>query len=400
LFFATVNTSGLVLGVDTFVALLAAALLLSIVAERAGVPGAVLLVAAGMIGGSIWHVRPPFQFSEALLFIFLPPLIFEAAWNVHLDVLRQTWKQIVLLAFPGTLVVAFAIAGGITALGSMPFATALLYGAMVAATDPVAVIAVFRRFPVPEHVKIIVEAESICNDGVALVLYTTALTMATGGSVNAASAVGHGALEVAGGIAIGSAFAYAAWWLLQATAAPEYEVTMTVALAYIAYLAADHLGLSGIFACASAGVMLRALQRRNDRVIKNVDAVDHFWNATAFIANAVVFIGTGLLIDFPRITREPALILPAIAIVFVSRAVLVTAVFRDLRARLTAFLAGMRGALPLALALALPNTVAHRAEIVDAVFATVFVTLVLQGLPLQPVISRLYPSSRERPRVT
>lgn len=394
------NTDGLVLGVDTFVALLAAALLLSILAERAGVPGAVLLVAAGMLAGGVWHVRPPFQFSEALLFIFLPPLIFEAAWNVALNVLQRTWQQIVLLAFPGTIVVAFAIAGGITALGSLPFATALLYGAMVAATDPVAVIAVFRKFAVPEQLKTIVESESICNDGVALVLYTTALTMATGGRVNVPAAIGHGALEVAGGIAIGSAFAYAAWWLLRATAAPEYEVTMTVALAYITYLAADHLGLSGIFACASAGVLLRALQRRNDRVITNVDAVDHFWNATAFIANAVVFIGTGLLIDFPRVTHEPALILPAIAIVLISRAVLVSAVFHDLRSRLTAFLAGMRGALPLALALALPSTVNHRAEILDAVFATVFVTLVLQGLPLQPVISRLYPQNSDVPRIT
>jgi CPA1 family monovalent cation:H+ antiporter len=394
-----VNPGGLVLGVDTFVALLAAALMLSIFAERAGVPGAVLLVAAGMLAGGIWHLRPPFQFSEALLFIFLPPLIFEAAWNVGLDVLRRTWPQIVLLAFPGTIFVAFAIAGGITALGSLPFATALLYGAMVAATDPIAVIAVFRKFPVPERLKTIVVAESIFNDGVALVLYTTALTLATGGSVNVPAAAGRGALEVAGGIAIGSAFAYGAWWLLRATAAAEYEVTMTVALAYIAYLAADHLALSGIFACASAGVMLRALQRRNDRVIRNIDAVDHFWNATAFIANAIVFIGTGLLIDLPRITHEPALILPAIAIVFVSRAVLVTAVFRDIRSRLTAFLAGMRGALPLALALALPGTVGNRTEILDAVFATVFVTLVLQGLPLQPVISRLYPPIRDRPRV-
>jgi CPA1 family monovalent cation:H+ antiporter len=303
-----VNPNGLVLGVDTFVALLAAALLISILAERAGVPGAVLLVAAGMLAGGIWQVRPPFQFSEALLFIFLPPLIFEAAWNVHLDVLRRTWQQIVLLAFPGTFVVAFAIAGGITALGSLPFATALLYGAMVAATDPVAVIAVFRKFRVPERVKTIVGAESICNDGVALVLYTTALTAAAGGSVNVPAAAWHGALEVAGGIAIGSAFAHTAWWLLRATAAPEYEVTMTVALAYIAYLDANHLGLSGIFACASAGVMLRALQRRTDRAMKNVDAVDHFWNATGFIANAIVFISTGLLIDFPRITHEPALI--------------------------------------------------------------------------------------------
>jgi CPA1 family monovalent cation:H+ antiporter len=389
-----VSPSDLVLGVEAFVALIAAALLLSMLAERAGVPAAVLLVGAGMIAGSLWHIRPPFDFSQAILFIFLPPLIFEAAWNVHLTELRHTWKQTALLALPGTIVVAFTIAGAITALGALPFGAALLYGAMVAATDPVAVIAVFRKFPVPDRVKTIVEAESLSNDGVAVVLYATALTIATGGSVNWLAAAGHGAIE--GGVAIGCGLAYAVWWLLQATSSAEYEVTTTVALAYISYLAADRLDLSGIFACASAGIVLRALQRRSARAIENLDDADRFWNTTAYIANAVVFISTGLVIDFPRITHEPALIAVAIAVVLVSRAVLVSLVLRDARSRVTAFLAGMRGALPLALALALPAGLAHRAEIIDAVFATVFVTLVLQGLPLEPVVRRLYPPDRTK----
>jgi CPA1 family monovalent cation:H+ antiporter len=386
------NPSDLVLGVEAFVALIAAALLLSVLAERAGVPAAVLLVAAGMIGGGIWHIRPPFDFSQAILFIFLPPLIFEAAWNVHLAELRRTWKQIALLALPGTVVVATAIAGTITALGALPFGAALLYGAMVAATDPVAVIAIFRKFPVPDRVKTIVEAESLSNDGVAVVLYATALTLATGGSVDWLTAVGHGVLEVAGGVAIGCTLAYAAWWLLKATSSAEYEVTATVALAYIAYLAAARLDLSGIFACAAAGIVLRALQRRSVQPIANLDDADRFWNTTAYIANAVVFISTGLVIDFPRMVHEPALIAIAIAVVLVSRAALVSIVLRDARTRLTVFLAGMRGALPLALALALPAGISHRAEIIDAVFATVFVTLVLQGLPLEPVVRRLYPT--------
>lgn len=125
-------------------------------------------------------------------------------------------------------------------------------------------------------------------------------------------------------------------------------------------------------------------------MIRNVDDADRFWNTTASVANSVVFISTGLLIDFPRIGHEPGLIAIAISIVFASRAALVYVVLRDWPARTTAFLAGIRGALPLALALALPDTLAHRAEIIDAVFATVFVTLVLQGLPLEAVVQRLY----------
>lgn len=381
------------IGVSAFVALLVGAIVLSIVAERVGVPGAVLLVGAGIVAGAIWHVRPPFDFSNALLFIFLPPLIFEAAWNVHLGELRLAWKAIALLALPGTLVVAFAIAFGITALGALPFGAALVYGAIVAATDPVAVVAVFRKFPVPANVKTIVEAESISNDGVALVLYSSALTVALGGGVDWFAAIGHGVLAIVGGVAIGTVAAYVAWIVLRFTDAAEHEVTITVVAAYLAYLAADRLGLSGIFATAAAGIVLRALEQRNVSHIANVEDADRFWNTTAYIANAIVFIATGLLIDLSRVAHEPLTIAIAIAIVLASRALIVLAILRERRVRVAAFLAGMRGALPLALALALPPALPFRAEIVDAVFATVFVTLVLQGIPLEPVIRRLYPAT-------
>lgn len=388
------NTPELVLGVNAFVALLAGALLVSMVAERVRIPAAVLLVMTGMVAGGVWHVRPPFSFSGALLFIFLPPLIFEAAWNVRLDDLRRTWKAIACLAFPGTLFVAFAVAGGIVGLGLLPFGAAFLVGAIVAATDPVAVIAVFRNVPVPNAVRTIVEAESVANDGVAVVLYSAALALALGESANWLVITGHGILAIVGGIVVGGIVAWAGAWLLRATTRGEVEVMMSVVLAYVAYLAADRLTLSGIFACASAGLVLRALHHRDDRLFENVDEVDRFWHVIAAITNAVVFVAMGLLIDVPGLGREPLLIGIAIAIVFASRAVIVAAVIRDSRSRTTVFLAGIRGALPVALALALPEGLPHRGEIVDVVFATVFVTLVLQGLPLELVARRLYPAQR------
>ena len=378
------------LGVDAFVGLLAAAVLVSILAERIRVPAAVLLVAVGAAAGTVLHVKPPFEFAPALLFVFLPPLIFEAAWNIDLPLLRRCLGRIALLAFPGTLIIAFAIAAAIAAVGALPFGAALLFGAMVAATDPVAVIAVFRRVGVPAELKTIVEGESLANDGVAVVLYGIALTLAQGGSVNWLVEGAHGIVEVVGGVAVGAVCAIVVWRVMRHTDASEYEVTITVALAYIAYLAADGLALSGIFATASGGVLLRFLQRRNDRVLVNVDDADRFWDTGASIANAMVFIATGLLIDVPRMLHEPLLIFAALAVVLVSRALLVVAVVSGRRARITVFLAGMRGALPLALAISLPATVPHRPEIIDAVFATVFVTLVLQGLSLRAVVRRLY----------
>jgi CPA1 family monovalent cation:H+ antiporter len=261
---------------------------------------------------------------------------------------------------------------------------------MVAATDPVAVVAVFRRVGVPIDVRTIVEGESLANDGVAVVLYGTALTLVAGGTVTWTSALAHGIVAVAGGIAVGVACALIVWWLMRATSASEYEVTVTVALAYIAYLIADHLQLSGIFATASAGVLLRFRQHRDGKLMRNVDDADSFWNTGAYIVNAIVFLSTGLLIDASRLVHEPLLIVATLVVVFASRALLVIAVIRELRARLTVLVAGMRGALPLALAISLPETVPNRARIIDAVFATVFVTLVVQGLPLAPLVRALY----------
>ncbi len=159
-----------------------------------------------------------------------------------------------MLAFPGVLVSAFAVAAGLAAVGALPFGAALVFGAIVAATDPVAVVAVFRRVDVPAAVRTIVEGESIANDGVAVVLYGIAVTLASGGAVSWLAESVHGVVALAGGGAIGVVCGLVVWLTLRLTRTAEYEVTATVALAYVAYLAAQALGLSGIFATAAAAV--------------------------------------------------------------------------------------------------------------------------------------------------
>jgi CPA1 family monovalent cation:H+ antiporter len=160
-------------------------------------------------------------------------------------------------------------------------------------------------------------------------------------------------------------------------------------LAYIAYLAADAAHCSGIFATTAAAITLRTLLTRRER-LSNRDGVDTFWNSAAYIANAVVFVATGLFIDPRRIFHEPLLVVTAIAVMLGSRVVLAVLVGPDMRARVTVFMAGMRGALPLALALALPASFPDRAAIIDVVFAVVLVTFVLQGTVLQFIAGRLY----------
>ena len=373
-------------GVGGFVALLGAAVLIAILAERLRVPAAVALVAIG----AAFQVPPPFAFGDTLLFVFLPPLIFEAAWNLDLASLRRMAWRIVLLAVPGTLATAAVVAGCVVLAGALPPAPALLLGAIVAATDPVAVVAAFRRVHVPADLRTLVEGESLSNDGVALILFAFAVAVAGGQPTSIGGDVVIGALEVVGGIAIGAAAGLLCAGVLRATNATEYEVTVTIVLAYGAYLLATALHCSGIFATAAGAIALRAAVRRIPDAMNNSDEVDRIWAAAAFMANAVVFLATGLLILPGRIVHEPALVITAVVGVGLARAALALVATGVRADRITIFLAGMRGALPLALALSLPETLPYRAPIIDATFAVVLITIVAQGAPLEVVLARLY----------
>lgn len=373
-------------GVGAFVALLGAAVVVSILAERLRVPVAVALVAVG----TFVHVDLPFAFGDVLLFVFLPPLVFEAAWNLDLGALRRTGVRIAMLAVPGTLATAALVAGALIALGIFTPGSALVFGAIVSATDPVAVVAAFRRVDVPLDVRTLVEGESLANDGVALVLFALALAFASGASPPVGVEIAAGIAAIAIGIAVGVVFGLACAFALRATDALEYEVTVTIVLAYLAYVAAAAWHGSGLFATAAGAVALRAALARMPAALTNAADVDRAWIALAFIANAVVFLATGILIQPQRIVHEPVLVIAAVGAVWLARALLALVAGRSRRDRVTLFLAGMRGALPLALALGLPATLPGRPQIIDATFAVVLITIVAQGAPLQPVLARLY----------
>jgi CPA1 family monovalent cation:H+ antiporter len=373
-------------GVGAFIALLGAAVLVAILAERVRIPAAVAMVAVG----TLFRIAPPFAFGDTLLFVFLPPLIFEAAWNLDLDALRRLGWRIAALAVPGTLATAGIVAGGLALLGVLPFGAALVFGAIVAATDPIAVVAAFRRVTVPTDLRTLIEGESLSNDGVAVVLFGFALALAAGQPVSPGAEALAGVVQIGGGVLIGALGGVLCAAVLRATNAAEHEVTVTIVLAYVAYLAATGIHCSGIFATAAGAIALRAAIAHNPNAMSHTEEVDRAWNALAFVANAVVFIATGLLIQPDRIAHEPVLVLAAVGVVWLARVLLALVATRDRAGRITVFLAGMRGALPLALALSLPDTVPFRPQIIDATFAVVLVTIVVQGAPLEVVLKRLY----------
>jgi NhaP-type Na+/H+ or K+/H+ antiporter len=372
------NVTSIASSAGFFTILLACALAISIAAERLRLPPAVLLVGGGALAAALWHVALPFPFGPALLFVFLPPLIFEASWHLNLREARRNVGAIGLLAIFATLAGAFAVAFVADFTGAMPFAAALILGSILAATDPIAVTAIFRSVGVPENIRAIVEAESIGNDGVSLVLYGIALTMASGAAVSWYHAIAHGSIAVVMGCVAGAVCAVPLWLAFSISDASEYEVAGTVALAYSSYLLATALGWSGIFACASAAVTLRLLIRRRAHM-QHLRRVGEFWHSTAYMTNSIVFLATGLSIVAGRIVHEPWMVVVVLLTLFAVRAVLSFAAMPRWPQSAFVFFAGVRGALPLALALALPVTTPYRAQIVDGVFAVVIVTLAIQG---------------------
>ncbi len=385
-------------GVAVFVALLAFALLVALVSERLRFPYPIALVVVGTIATQIHPIPEPFPYSAGLLGLFLPALVFEAAWNIDVHALRRRALAIGVLAVPGVLATTAIVAGLVTAAGVFPFALALVLGAIVSATDPIATIAVFRRLSVPPDLQAIVEGESLANDGVAVALVAAALPFAQGASGGpAATAIASAIASVCGGVLIGAAAAALLALLVRDRGESTVHVVASILVAYGSYLVADAFGLSGIFAAGAAGITWRIVvpTARGATIDRDVDV---FWASVAFLANAFIFLQMGLTLRVDRIAHEPVLAVVAVGAVVLARIVLVFGTLPWLvNGRrgwtTTVALSGMRGALSLALVLTLPNAFPMRAQLVDAVFAVVLVTLVVQGTALEPVLSRLRPAA-------
>jgi CPA1 family monovalent cation:H+ antiporter len=383
----------------TIVILLGVAALFARLAAEAGLPPAGAIMLVGISAGGILPHALTIELRPGVLAVFLPALIFEAAWDIDARVLRRVAGAIAVLALPGTLLTAMAIAAAAT-VGGLQAGPAFVLGAILSATDPVAVLALFRRLRIPPELFTIVEGESIANDGVAAVLVIALVPLAaTWWSTAGAGAVFLRMLMMSiGGIAAGVGVALAATPVLRATRFSFLRIVVTLGVAYGAYALAAFFGASGILASAAAGVALPAIALGD-----GARDVERFWDRVAIAANALVFLLTGLSLRLERIFHEPLLLAAIVLAVVASRAFLAF-VLVPLKVPAAAragwrgaiALAGVRGGLSLALALGLPADFPGRASILDAVFAVVFLTVVVQGWILEPVLRRLI--LEERPR--
>lgn len=378
-------------------------------AGRLGVPYPIFLLLAGLGIGFIPGLPEVEVDPEVIFLVFLPPLIHAAAWQTSPRRLKANAKTIGLLAvglvvatMAGVAVVAHALVPALT------WPAAFVLGAVVAPTDTVAAVAVFRRIGVPERIVTLVEGESLINDGTSLVLYRTALTALTTGIFVASEAALDLLLVGTGGALFGLAVA---WVIRQARLRiedPLIEITVTLLTPFLAYIGAEEvLGVSGILAVVSSGLYLGA--KSGGDLSSNTRLQSYgFWSVLTFVLEGLLFILIGL--QFPAALDQlegdtGQLIVAALAVagVIIGIRMLTTlaTVPLPLAERVVVGWAGMRGAVSLAAALAVPAQADGRAAILFLTLTTISITVILQGLTLPSLISRLRieeppPGSREK----
>lgn len=352
----------------------------------------IAVVGIGIAFGVVEPGRFTYALGHATLYVFLPPLLFEAAWNLNYRAIVRQWPAIATLAGPGVVLTALLVAGAL-AIVRVPFGPALLTGAILSATDPIAVVAVFRRIRVPKTLATIVECESLFNDAVAVMLYRIVLVALALGTLDG-GAIGRIVMQSAagafGGVALGVAAAFVAARALRQRGDVVLQIATTSIVAYGAYFAADALSLSGIFATIAGGIALRYYERKWI-TLTIADDVNRFWDLAALLANVLVFFLVGAALQIGELAREPVFVVATLIAIAVSRVVVAGLLLPGgfPRAWLDVIrVAGMRGALSLALALALPPAVPYRQAIIDATFAVALATLAASSFTVTRVVQR------------
>jgi CPA1 family monovalent cation:H+ antiporter len=396
--------------VQLFVALLAGAVAVAFLARRLSMPYSVGLVVVGLVvarlgGGLQLEITP-----GLVLAVLLPGLIFEAALRTEFEELRPSFLGVVLLAVPGVVIGALLVAVVLSATTGLSFAGAFLVGAMVAATDPAAVIATFARMNAPRRLATFVEAESLLNDGTGVVLFTIGLATLTGGS-SFEQGVLMFVIVVIGSVAMGIVAGFLATRLISMTDEHLVELTISVVLAYGTYLVADRLHLSGIIATVLAGATLGSYGRTHGLSREALTRIDDVWEFIAYLLTALIFLLLGAAISLDAVVASFVPILWAIVAVLVGRALVVylllggasglaatfsrrSAAARTLRPIPVAWLhilfwAGLRGAVAVALALSLPADTPDRDLLRGITFGVVLFTLLVQGSTAGALIQRV-----------
>ena len=403
---------------EVLLGLMVAVAALSALAGSIGVPYPIFLVVGGLLIGFLPGAPDLELDPELVLVLFLPPLLYSAAFFSNLRDLKANVRPISLLAIFLVVVTTCVVAVVAHALiEGLPWAAAFALGAIVAPTDPLAATEIVRRLGAPRRLVTVIEGESLINDGTALTLYGVAVAAAVGGTFSLLDATLEFVLDASGGIAVGLAVGLLIAEIRARLDDPPVEITVSLATGYAAYLPAEQLGLSGVLAAVAAGIVLgwRAPDIASARMRMQGFAV---WELLIFLLNAILFILIGLQFQVVldglqgRSAGDLALWAAAVCAAVVGARLLwlftapyvIRMVDRrqsqrarrvGARERVVVAWSGMRGAVSMAAALALPlatragEPFPGRDLLIFLAYSVIVFTIVVQGLTLPALIRRL-----------
>jgi monovalent cation:H+ antiporter, CPA1 family len=383
---------------ELFLLVLAIGLAVAIGAKRAGIAYNVALVVVGLLLVVV-DVLPSLPMNpQVILLIFLPLLVFEGALFADATSMRRVARPILALSVPGVAMSLLGTAAVAHWALALPFAAALLLGALLAITDTVSVLLAFRSVRVPHRLQSIMEGESLFNDGTALVLVSLTTGVLASGVFDPARTAKAMLIAMIGGTALGAAFGALGAAVLRNTPDHLTAILASLVLVFSTALVAERVHASAVMAVVVAGLFVgRAARHALDP--SRVLALHGFWETTGFVLNVWVFLLVGMQLSLKMLIAEAAAIGLALIALHVGRAVAVYGCFGVLGATTSEVvparwqhvmvLGNIKGSLSMAAVLALPADLPYRDRLVAIVFGVTLVTLVMQALPFKRILELL-----------
>jgi CPA1 family monovalent cation:H+ antiporter len=392
--------------IEFLLLLLIAASVIAVVTSRFKVPYTVFLVFGGVlidlfrvpivdkVGGAMGNLLSP----DVVFMVFLPGLLFEAGINIHIRHLRATCIPILLLALAGILTAAFIAAYLVHWAIGIPLQAALVFGVLIAATDPISVLMLFKEVGAPKRLSVIIEGESLFNDGTAVVVFQILVASIAGGALSLGDGVVRFLVVVLGGGVLGVILGYVTSKLTERIDEPRVEIMLTTVLAYGSFLLAEQLHVSGVIATVGAGLMIGNFGAETGMSSRTRVALWSFWEYWGFVINSIVFLIIGIEVHiFDLIGHGTAIGISVVAVLLgrMAAVYLLIPLGNALSEpiswawRHVLVWGGIHGSVSLALVLTLPNDFPARDLVLAMTFGVVAFSIIVQGLTVKPLMHKL-----------
>ncbi len=386
------------LGITDLTLMLMVASIVAVLVKYIRFPYTVALVIVGFLIGFSPYFEAFHLSRDIILLVFLPPLLFEGTLNMDLEMLRQRGLLVGLLAFLGTFLGAGLIGLIIHFFLGIDWIYAFLMGAILSPTDPVSVLATFKELGIAKGLSTIIEGESVFNDGVGVVMYVILVDLIAGKDITTTGMIIEFFKEVSLGAIVGVSIGYIVYKILGRIEDHLVEVMISFLLAYGVYIAAERLHASGVIAVVLSGLIIGNYGRLFSMSPQTRMSLNHFWETAGFILNSLLFLLIGIQLDSHHLlSRLPKIIVIFLGLLLVRSLVVYSIIM------LSSFLGqklpaawkhvinwgGLRGSIPIALALGLEPKFESRDEFVSIIFGVVLLSMLVQGLSLKLMMKRL-----------